>query len=151
MLIEIDLQQYQNQLQIKHEQDNTYIFDPIRKNWLVLLPEELVRQLVLQHLLLTLDYKKTHIKTESGLKVNQLQKRSDLLCFDHDVKPYLLIECKAPQVKIQEAAFWQTVNYNQTLRAPYIVVTNGVRTFCCQMDYKEGQHQFLPTFPKAPF
>lgn len=151
MLVDLDLQGYQNQLQVKHEQDNTYIFDPIRKNWLVLLPEELVRQLVLQHLLLGLDYKKTHIKSESGLKVHQLQKRTDLLCYDHEVKPYLLIECKAPQVKITEAAFWQTVNYNQALRAPFIVVTNGVRTFCCRMDYQDQQHEFLNTFPKAPF
>ena len=80
-----------------------------------------------------------------------MQKRSDLLCYDHQVQPYLLIECKAPGVKIDEAAFWQTVNYNQTLKAPFIVVTNGIRTFCCQLNYEENQHQFLSAFPKAPF
>lgn len=151
MIIELDLQRYQEQLAIKKQAGKTLIFDPVRKSWLVLLPEELVRQLILQFLMQELGYKKSHFRTESGLTVNEQRRRTDILAYDQAVRPYLLVECKAPQIKIDERSFWQSVHYNRKLQAPYLVVTNGIRTFCCKMDYVQEAGSFLADIPGAPF
>ena len=150
-MIDLDFLQFQNLLRVKKEGDQRFIFDPIRKAWLVLQPEELVRQLVLQYLLKEKKYKKSHIKIERGLIVNEQMKRCDLIVYDLAVNPYLLIECKAPNIPISEDTIWQITNYNSQLNAPYLMLTNGRHTFCCKMDYKNLQHQFLdyiPTFVK---
>lgn len=151
MVLEIDLQAYQDQLALKRQDGKTHIFDPARKRWLVLLPEELVRQLMLQFLVLELGYKLSHFRTESGLQINERQRRTDILAYDQSVQPYLLVECKAPQVKIDENTFWQSAHYNRELQAPYLVVTNGIRTYCCQMDYAQETGSFLDHIPDAPF
>ena len=147
MSINIDFLKYQDQLRVKKEEGKRYLFDPIRKLWLVLQPEELVRQLVLQFLLQEKDYPRSHIKIEGGLKVNELQKRTDILVFDREVKPFLLVECKAPQVKIDEKTFWQIANYNSQYQAKYLLLTNGMLTYCCKMDYEQLQHDFLMEVP----
>jgi hypothetical protein len=150
MNIEIDLQGYQDQVKLKKEQEQTFIFDPIRKSWLVLLPEELVRQLVLQFLIHELGYKKGYFKVEEGLYVNDRQRRTDILAYDKDLNPFLLVECKAPQIPLNEKTFWQTVHYNRAIQAPYIMITNGIRTFCCQMDYEVESGTFVDVVPNSP-
>lgn len=147
-MIDIDFLQYQSLLRIRKEGEQRYLFDPIRKNWLVLQPEELVRQLVLQYLLTEKAYLSTHIKTETGIKVHEMAKRCDIVVFDRSVQPYLLVECKSPKVKLGESAIWQAVNYNRVLGAQYLLVTNGLKTWCCKIDYEDGQHQFLDTIPE---
>jgi len=148
MLIPLDLQQYQPQLSIKREAGITYLYDPVRKNWLVLQPEELVRQLMLCHLIAELGYKASHLQTERGLKVHQQQnRRTDILAFDREIRPFLLVECKAPQVKLDEKTFWQAVHYNQALHAPFIVVTNGLQTYCCRV----AERRLCSEIPRSPF
>lgn len=151
MIINLDLPAYQDRIRTKKEAGKTYIFDPIRKNWLVLLPEELVRQLILLFLVDAKGYKFSHFRTESGLKVNELQRRTDIIAYDHQVNPYLLIECKAPRININEDTFWQSVHYNRELQAPFLVVTNGIKTYCCEMNYKNEEGKFLSTIPPAPY
>lgn len=147
MEIHIDLLRYKDQLRVKREADKRYIFDRIRKKWLVLQPEEMVRQLVLEYLLQERGYNSNRISMERGLKVNTLDRRFDLLVYDKDIKPYLLIECKAPQVKISQSVFEQVSWYNSSLQVPYLMVTNGRENYCCWMDYETKHYRFLDAVP----
>ncbi|MCI4650341.1 type I restriction enzyme HsdR N-terminal domain-containing protein [Phaeodactylibacter sp.] len=147
MEIHIDLLRYKDQLRVKRQADKRFIFDRIRKKWLVLQPEEMVRQLVLEYLLQERGYNSNRISMERGLKVNTLDRRFDLLVYDKEVKPYLLIECKAPQVKISQAVFEQVSWYNSSLQVPYLMVTNGRENYCCWMDYEAKSYRFLDVVP----
>ncbi|MEQ8705505.1 MAG: type I restriction enzyme HsdR N-terminal domain-containing protein [Phaeodactylibacter sp.] len=147
MLIHLDLLRYKDQLRVRRKDDKRYIFDRVRKKWLVLQPEELVRQLMLEYLLLDMGYNPNRIAMEKGLKVNTLDRRYDLLVYDKGVAPYLLIECKAPQVKITQAVFEQVSWYNSSLQVPYMMVTNGMETYCCLMDYEAKSYRFLEAVP----
>ncbi|KGE85334.1 type I restriction enzyme HsdR N-terminal domain-containing protein [Phaeodactylibacter xiamenensis] len=147
MEINIDLLRYKDQLRVKRQADKRLIFDRIRKKWLVLQPEEMVRQLILEYLLQERGYNSNRISMERGLKVNTLDRRFDLLVYDKEVKPYLLIECKAPQVKISQAVFEQVSWYNSSLQVPYLMVTNGRENYCCWMDYEAKSYRFLDAVP----
>lgn len=122
---------------VKKEQDNILIFDVIRKKYLKLTPEEWVRQHAVHFLIHQLHYPKGLIALESGLKFNKLQKRTDIVVYNRSGHPFLLLECKAPSVKITQKVFEQAFMYNDTLKAPYLVVTNGLQHFCCYVGNKE--------------
>ncbi len=149
MRLDLDLLRYKDQLRIRREDGKRFIFDPVRKKWLVLQPEEMVRQLVLCYLLEERGYRKTRLSMERGLQVNTLQRRFDLLAYDAQVAPFLLIECKAPQVKIGPAVFEQAAWYNTQLQVPYLMVTNGMDTYCCAMDYDQRKFNFLEAIPEG--
>ena len=150
MLISVDYLQYQQQLKIKSKAGKKWIFDPIRRKQLVLAPEELVRQLVICHLIESLGYNKNRIKVEKSLKVNTLSRRCDILVYDLSVKAFLLVECKAPKVEITQDTFQQIARYNMPLRVPYLLVTNGIKTYCCQINYQEQTFHFLDHIPQYP-
>lgn len=146
-MIDLDLTQWQKQLKLKTEAGNRFIFDPIREKWLVLQPEEVVRQLMLQYLLEVKAYNRNRIRIEQGLMVNGLNKRCDILVYDHEVRPFLLVECKSPKVAIKQSVFEQIARYNLPLQVQYLVVTNGPVTFCCRMNYLEKNFEFLTEIP----
>lgn len=146
-MIEIDLLAYKEFLRIKKEGERRFLFDPIRKSWLVLQPEELVRQLILQYLLREKGYLTTHIRTETGIQIREKQRRCDLVVFDRQVKPFLLIECKAPAVKLDEEVLWQAARYNQAYQVRFLMITNGLTSICCALDYEHGQHRILDEIP----
>lgn len=102
------------------------IFDSIRKKWLVLTPEEWVRQNIIQELVKSKGYPTSMFKIETGLSVNQNIKRSDVVVYKNSI-PFVLIECKAPTVHITEKVFEQAANYNLTLHCPYIILSNGIQ------------------------
>lgn len=149
-MLSIDYLQYEQSLRVKVEEGKRWLFDPIRKKWLVLQPEEMVRQLVVQFLIQAYSYNSTRIKLEKGLRVNQMYKRCDILVYDMDVQPFLLIECKAPQVKIDEQVFRQIASYNLPLAVPYLMVTNGIFSACCAMNYEQKQFEFIDKIPAYP-
>ncbi|MFT5167237.1 MAG: hypothetical protein ACI8P3_002474 [Saprospiraceae bacterium] len=149
MQIEIDFTIFKAQLQLKKEGGKTLIFDPIRKKYLILLPEELIRQLVLQYLLLDRKFNKNLIRSEQGLTVNELNKRCDILIYDKDFSPFLLVECKSSKVKITQKTFEQIARYNLPLKVKYLLVTNGIQSFCCEMDYQAQSYLFLENVPHA--
>lgn len=126
-----------------------YIFDPIRKKYLVLTPEEWVRQHFIHLLITHYGYSKSLIRLEGGLNYNRLQKRSDIVVFDQEAKPFLLVECKAPEVKINQAVIEQASRYNLTLRCPFVVVTNGLSTFCFEIDFEKGTFLQIKDLPKT--
>lgn len=109
------------------------IFDPIRRKYLILQPEELVRQLVLQYLYRDCDIPFRQMRSEFGISVNSLQKRCDIVVFDYQVQPRLIVECKANNIPITQGVFDQIARYNLRLRVPFLVVTNGLTTYCCRV------------------
>jgi len=147
MDIELDLLSRQDQLRVKTQEGTRYLFDPIRKKWLVLQPEELVRQLIILYLIEEKYYNKNRINIEMGLQVNELQKRCDILIYNEKMDPFLLVECKAPSVNVSQATFRQIANYNLPLKVPYLLVTNGLVNYCCRMDYENESFEFVNAIP----
>lgn len=145
MIQELNLPKYQ--FKLKKDEGKTLIFDNIRKKYLVLTPEEWVRQNFLQYLIQEKNTPASLIAIEAGLKYNQLQKRVDVLVYDKNGSPYLMVECKAPEVKITQAAFDQVARYNMIHRVKYLVVTNGINHFCCLMNYTNNTYSYLKEVP----
>ncbi|MBO4656667.1 MAG: type I restriction enzyme HsdR N-terminal domain-containing protein [Bacteroidales bacterium] len=124
------------------------IFDPIRKKYVERTPEEEVRQGVISSLLEIMEVPSTHIAVEQGFKFNGLQYRADIIVYDRDLAPAMLVECKAPSVKLTDSVIDQVVRYNMVLGVTHIMITNGKRTFLCKLDGDSGRYEFLSSIPK---
>lgn len=131
----------------KNSENKVAVFDEIRKKFVVLTPEEWVRQHVVQFLITDKNYPKSYINVEKVLKINGITKRYDAVVFKPDGSIFLLIECKAPEVPISQNTFNQIARYNMTLKADYLMVTNGLNHYFCQMDFENEQYQFLRELP----
>lgn len=123
------------------------VFDTNRKKYLLLTPEEWVRQQFIAFLIHHKNFPASLIAIEKGLKVNQLQKRFDAVVFDRNRIPLMLIEFKAPQISITEKTFSQIAAYNLKMKVKYLTVSNGLKHYCCQMDYEKNSFQFLSDIP----
>lgn len=132
---------------IKISQNRQYIFDPIRKKFVLLQPEEWVRQHLLQYLVRHKGYPLELINVEKQLLVNRLKKRYDLVVFQSDGSIFLLVECKAPKVGIDQRTFDQIARYNLQLNARYLLVTNGLHHHCCALDRPNEKYTFLREIP----
>jgi len=132
---------------VKQIEGKPYIFDVLRKKYVRITPEEWVRQHVVHLLMNHYGYPKALIRNEGGLVLNHLQKRTDILVFDRQGQPFLLVECKAPHISLSQQVFDQIARYNHVHRAPYLIVTNGLTHFCCSVDHAEEQVRFLDDFP----
>ena len=132
---------------LKNSENKVSIFDEIRKKFIILTPEEWVRQHVVKFLLEEKKYPKSLINVEKVLKVNGLRKRYDVVVFNPDGSIYILIECKAPQIKIAQSTFDQIARYNMTMQSQFLMVTNGLNHYFCQMDFENEKYQFLPELP----
>jgi hypothetical protein len=131
----------------KNSENKVSIFDEIRKKFIILTPEEWVRQHVIQFLLQEKKYPISHINVEKLLKVNGLRKRYDVVVYNPDGSIYILIECKAPAIKIAQATFDQIARYNMTMDAQFLMVTNGLNHYFCEMDFENEKYQFLAERP----
>jgi hypothetical protein len=114
---------------IKKENDKEYIFDALRKKWLLLTPEEWVRQNFIQYLLQVKKYPSTLIAVEKEISLGELKKRFDILVYDNNHQPWMMIECKAAEVKLDETVLQQVLRYNMSIPVEYIIITNGNATF----------------------
>jgi type I site-specific restriction endonuclease len=132
----------------KNSENKVAIFDEIRKKFILLTPEEWVRQHVVKFLLEEKKYPKSHINVEKIIKINGLTKRYDVVVFQPDGKIYLLVECKAPEIIIAQSTFDQIARYNMTLDAGYLMVTNGLNHYFCQIDHEQEQYIFLRDLPQ---
>lgn len=135
----------------KEEGNKTFIFDDFRKKFVVLTPEEWVRQNFLMYLITELDFPKSLISVEAGLKLYQRVKRTDIVVYNKQGSPVLIVECKAPEIKLNEKTFDQIVRYNMALQVNYMIVTNGLDHYCCQIDYQNQTYNFLKTIPNYNF
>lgn len=131
-------------VRLKKDGDRYLIFDTVRSKFLVLTPEEWVRQHFIEYLHSTLNFPKSLMKIEGGLVYNRMQKRSDILCYDLNGNPLLLVECKRPTVKLTQSVFDQIARYNMTLKVPYLAVTNGLQHIYCRIHHEKKAYTFLP-------
>jgi hypothetical protein len=131
----------------KNSENKVAIFDEIRKKFILLTPEEWVRQNTLQYLIQDNKYPKSHINVEKVIKINNLSKRYDVVVFQPNGEIFLLIECKAPEVPISQNTFDQIARYNLVLKAKYLMVTNGLNHYFCQMDFENEKYIFLKELP----
>ena len=134
-------------IRIRNQGDQQYIFDEFRKKFVILTPEEFVRQHFLHYLVNELSYPKSLIKVESGIRFNKMMKRTDITVYDREANPYMLVECKSAQVNLSGKVFDQLSIYNQTIKAKYLVITNGLKHFCCELDYELQRYTFMPQLP----
>lgn len=146
-MIEIDYIKYKSNLSTKKIEGKLHIYDPIRKKYLVSAPEEVVRQLVIQYLVEDKKYNLNWMNVEKAFYVNERLKRFDLLIYDKAMKPYLLVEMKAPKIKVGEEVLEQISWYNLPIQAPYIMITNGINTLCYQMNYEQMTFTRLDEIP----
>ena len=147
MRLELNLTAYQESIAFEKRNDSVMVFDPVRKKKMVLTPEEFVRQLVLQYLIQEKKYPIARIRVEKGLKVNTRLKRCDILIYDKQAQPHILIECKSAKIEIDDLVFEQIARYNLTLQVPFLIVTNGITTYCCAMNLEEKSWVFLNEIP----
>ncbi len=131
----------------KNSENKVSIFDDIRKKFILLTPEEWVRQHTVQFLIQEKNYPKSYLNVEKLIKINDVTKRYDIVVFQSDGAVFLLIECKAPEVKITQETFDQIARYNLTLKAKYLMVTNGLNHYFCQMDFEKEHYIFLEELP----
>ena len=131
----------------KNSENKVSIFDDIRKKFIILTPEEWVRQHTVQFLLQEKNYPKSYINVEKLVKVNNINKRYDIVVFEPNGELFLLIECKAPEVKITQDTFDQIARYNLKLKAENLMVTNGLNHYFCQMDFENEKYIFLQELP----
>ena len=131
----------------KNSENKVSIFDAIRKKFVILQPEEWVRQHCVQYLIDVKGYPISLINVEKELKVNDLKKRYDIVIFNPDGSIHLIVECKAPKIKIKQDTFDQVARYNLALNATYLMVTNGLNHYYCIMDFDVEKYHFLEDIP----
>jgi hypothetical protein len=131
----------------KNAQGKLEILDRIRKKYVACTDEEKVRQMTILHLTETLNVPMSSIAVETAIKVNSLPKRTDLIVLNSRLKPALIVECKAPTVKITQQVFEQIARYNLTLQVNYLMVTNGVEHYFCYLDFEKQNYRFIPELP----
>jgi len=134
-------------LDLKKEGDKVLIFDPIRKKHLIAGPEEIVRQYLIRYLIYEKNYPASRIKVEQGVKLFELQKRIDLVVYNKDFEAILLVECKAPEVPINQKVLDQIGRYNLAMKVPFLLVTNGLNHFNYKIDFKHNSFEALSEIP----
>lgn len=132
---------------LKSSENKTLIFDKLRKKYVVLTPEEWVRQHFVQFLIQEKEYPISLIALEKQLTINTRKKRTDILVFNVAGAHEIIVECKAPSIKITQDTFDQIARYNLKLKANYLIVTNGLEHFFCKMDFEKESYIFLKDIP----
>jgi predicted type IV restriction endonuclease len=146
-MLDLNLEHYRKDVKIREHTGSREIFSTIRKRWLRLTPEELVRQLLVRHFIVA-GYPPARISEERQITVFEMTRRYDLVVFEKDASPFMLVECKAPHVSIDRLVFEQIARYNLNLRVPYLLVTNGWQSYCCTLDYADQSYAFVSRLPE---
>lgn len=142
----LNLPEYE--FKFREQNGQRQIFDVFRKKYVALTPEEWVRQNFLMYLVIEKSYPPSLIAVEAGLKLYRRSKRTDVVVYDKQGSPALVVECKAPEIKINQDVFDQILRYNIALKVKYLIVTNGLEHFCCTLDYKNKSSHFLEVIPE---
>jgi len=145
-MLKLNLPEYS--FKIKTTEGKSYLFDALRKKYVRLTPEEWVRQNFVQFLIVEKKYSVSLIIIEAGVIVNKNSQRADLVVYDRSGNPALVAEFKAPEVKISQQTFDQIVRYNMKLRVKFLIVSNGLEHFCCQINYLDNSYAFLTEIPE---
>ncbi|WP_194777295.1 type I restriction enzyme HsdR N-terminal domain-containing protein [Pararhodonellum marinum] len=145
--LKVPLNLPQAPVKLEHREGKLSIFDTLRKKFLILTPEEWVRQHIIHFLIEFKKYPRGLFALEKGLKYNQMQKRFDVLVLDRSGFPFLLVECKAPQVKLTQKTVEQVALYNKTLLAQYICISNGNQHFLLKKEPDGQAYLQINSFP----
>lgn len=141
----LNLPEYETK--IAEKDGKSAIFDNLRRCYVTLTPEEWVRQHFVHYLLERRDYPATLMANEVSLTLNNTKRRCDTVVYDRNLRPRMIIEYKAPSVKITRNVFAQISRYNIVLRVDYLVISNGLQHYCCKMDYERNSYSFLNDIP----
>jgi hypothetical protein len=125
-------------LKIRENDSRKEVFDPVRQKWVVMTPEEHVRQVFILYLLNVKQLPLSHLSVEHAVTVNGMTQRYDLVVFGDDLQPWMMVECKAPHIKLTQKVADQAARYNNVLRAPYVCVTNGAERMVFLVDFETG-------------
>ena len=135
------------EVKMQKRDGKNWIFDSLRKKFIALTPEEWVRQHFVHFLTDYKGYPKGLLANEIQLNLNNTKKRCDTVLFNKDLSAHMIIEYKAPHIEITQAVFDQITRYNMVLKVEYLIVSNGIRHYCCRIDYNTMQYTFLPDIP----
>jgi hypothetical protein len=134
-------------LRIKEGPGSKLIYDPLRKKYVALTPEEWVRQHFVNYLITYLNYPAGLIQTEASFRLNSMLRRADILIHDRNGQPAMIVECKAPEVKISQAVFDQVINYNFSYGVKYLIITNGITHYAGRIDIAGRTFSLLDHIP----
>ncbi|KAF5068173.1 hypothetical protein DSECCO2_246120 [anaerobic digester metagenome] len=133
---------------IRESSERREIFDPLRRRFVALTPEEWVRQHLIQYLCNDRKVPGHMVASERGLRVNRMPRRFDLLVFAPDGRPVMIAECKAPRVPLTEEVFFQASAYNLALKVDYLLITNGIEHYCAKVNYQDKKLDFCSDIPE---
>ena len=135
------------QIPVKNKENKTLVFDSIRKKWLKLVPEEWVRLNCIEFLINEKKISRSLISVEKEFKLNNLKKRFDIVVFNKKGEIYLLVECKAPNIKISQSVFNQITKYNLVLKSKFLMISNGINHYFFTMNFESQKIEFLKELP----
>lgn len=144
-MLSLNLPPYE--IKIIEREGKRQIFDPLRKNYVALTPEEWVRQHFVNYLLQYKGYPSSLTANEVGITLNGMSRRCDTVIYDKNLKPRAIVEYKASSVKITKEVFAQISRYNLVLRVDYLIISNGLQHYCCKMDYANNSFTFMQDIP----
>jgi hypothetical protein len=144
-MFRLNLPQYE--INITEKDGKRLIFDFLRRKYVALTPEEWVRQHFTHYLVEHKGYPKGLLGNEIELHIGDKKLRCDTLLYNKEAQPRMIIEYKAPTIPIQQKTFDQIAAYNLLLKVDFLVISNGLEHYCCQMDYEQRQYRFLPDVP----
>ena len=136
-------------IKVKKTTDQLLVWDVTRRKYVTLTPEEWVRQHFVHFLIANKGYRQELIANEVSIKLNGTAKRCDTVIYNQQLDPLVIIEYKAPTISITPKVFDQIVRYNMVLHVQYLIVSNGIRHFCCQINYETLSYRFLEEIPDA--
>ena len=135
------------ELKITTKDDKLHVFDILRRKYVALTPEEWVRQLFVHYLIRQKGYPAECIGNEVSITLNGTKKRCDSVVYGQSAEPLMIVEYKSPQIEITQEAFEQISRYNIRLKVKWLVVSNGLHHYCCQIDYESGTYRFVEDIP----
>jgi type I site-specific restriction endonuclease len=144
-MLSLNLPPYE--IKIIEREGKRQIFDPLRKSYVALTPEEWVRQHFVNYLLQYKGYPSSLTANEVGITLNGMSRRCDTVIYDKNLKPRAIVEYKASSVKITKEVFAQISRYNLVLRVDYLIISNGLQHYCCKMNYTNNSFTFMQDIP----
>lgn len=132
---------------LKKLNNDVCIWDRLRRKYLVLTPEEWVRQHFVNYLIVDKGFPQTLMANEIQVNLNNQKKRCDTVVYNKDLSPVVIVEYKAPNIVISQSVFDQIARYNLVLRVDYLIVSNGMEHYCCRVDYDTQSYVYLPDVP----
>ncbi|MDD4972149.1 MAG: type I restriction enzyme HsdR N-terminal domain-containing protein [Paludibacter sp.] len=132
---------------IRQFEGKTQIFDFLRRKFVALTPEEWVRQHFVNYLIVSKGFPAGRLSNECNINLNGLKRRCDTVLYDEYLKPLVIIEYKAPEIPVSQTVFNQIAAYNMVLKVKYLIVSNGIKHYCCRIDYEHQKVEYIESIP----